>query len=200
VLPLQIAPGRSRAAVHSMLASVGAFACALALSSRAQAEEARTDPGRLLGYAAIGVPLRLTVDSALGQDRVAPAFADVLVGYALPGGQFRHGFGLGLSWNMGHDGGYTTPVYAADQFVLMPAYLAHYTLNPDVFALGHVGVPILVRGGSSAGVEIGALLAYRVLAGLGVFGAVNLDGFVAESFNLLASFEVGVVVDYEVLP
>jgi hypothetical protein len=182
------------------MASVGALAFALALASRARAEDARTDPGRLLGYGAIGIPLRLTVDSTLGQSRVAPAFADVFVGYALPGGRLRHGFGLGLSWNLGHDGGYTAPVYAGDQFALMPAYLAHYTLTPDVFALGHVGLPILVRGGPSAGLEIGAALAYRLLAGVGVFAAVNLDGFVADSLSLLASFELGVVFDYEVLP
>lgn len=157
-------------------------------------------PGRLLALGSIGVPLRLTLDNNLGQSRFAPAYGNVLLGYALAGERLRHGFGLGVSWNLGHDGGYTEPVYAGEQISLMPSYLAHYTLNTDVFAIGHVGVPILVRGGPSAGIELGAAIAYRVVAGAGIFAQLNLDGFVARGLNLLASLELGVVIDWEVLP
>jgi hypothetical protein len=69
-----------------------------------------------------------------------------------------------------------------------------------VFALGHVGVPILVRGGPAAGFELGAALAYRVLAGAGVFAQLDLAAYGAGTFSLLASLELGVVIDYEVLP
>jgi hypothetical protein len=157
-------------------------------------------PSRIVGMLSAGVPLRLTLDEALDQSRVAPAFGNVLLGYELPGGRLRHGFGVGLSWNMSHEGGYTTPVYAGDQLALMPAYLAYYKLNPDVFGIGHVGIPILVRGGSSAGLELGAMIAYRVTAGAGVFAGLDLDAYNALGFNLLASLELGVVIDYEVLP
>jgi hypothetical protein len=165
-----------------------------------QSEVTVIDPARFLTMASAGVPLRLTLDKTLDQSRIAPAFGNVMLGYALPGGRFRHGFGVGLSWNLGHEGGYTAPVYADDQFALMPAYLAYYKLNADVFGVGHAGVPILVRGGPSAGFEIGAAIAYRIFAGTGVFAGIDLDAYSALGFNLLASLELGIVIDYEVLP
>ena len=154
----------------------------------------------MLGMVSAGVPLRLTLDASLDQERLAPAFGNVLLGYVLPGGALRHGFGVGLSWNISHDGGYTTPVYAAEQFALMPSYLAYYTVNTDVFAIAHAGVPILVRGGPVAGFELGAMIAYRVFAGTGVFAGIDLDAYGGLGFNLLASLELGIVIDYEVLP
>jgi hypothetical protein len=147
-----------------------------------------------------GAPLRLTLDRSLGQERLGPIFGSVLIGYALPGGRLQHGFGVGASWNATHDGGYTTPIYALDQVALMPAYLAFYQLNPDVFGVGHVGLPVLVRGGPSAGVEVGAALAYRVFAGTGVFAGIDLNSYFARNVSLFASLELGVVIDYEVLP
>ncbi|MET0390291.1 MAG: hypothetical protein ABW321_30245 [Polyangiales bacterium] len=182
---------------HGLVAALITI-CGAGFASVVRAEP--EEPARLLALASAGVPVRLTLDDTLDQSRVAPAFGSVLLGYALPGGRLRHGFGAALSWNMGHEGGYTTPVYAADQFALMPSYLAHYTFNPDVFGIGHVGVPILVRGGPSVGLEVGAAIAYRVFAGTGVFAGIDLDGFLGLGFNLLASFELGVVIDYEVLP
>jgi hypothetical protein len=172
---------------------------AASVRSHARAQE-QSDPSRWLLLASAGAPLRLTLDDKLDQSRRAPLFGNVMVGHVLSGGRLRHGVGLGLSWNLGHDGRYTTPVYAADQFALMPSYLALYTLNPDLFALGHAGIPILVRGGPSAGFEVGAAIAYRVFAGAGVFAAIDLDGYVGLGFNALASLELGVVLDYEVLP
>jgi hypothetical protein len=168
--------------------------------SQVRAQSDDDQPSRVLLMGSVGVPLRLTVSDKFAEKRFAPAFGNVMVGYALPGERFRHGFALGVSWNLGHDGGYTDPIYAGDQIALMPAYLAYYQLNTDVVALGHVGIPILVRGGPSAGVELGAALAYRVLAGAGLFARINLDGYGAGTFSLLASLELGVVIDYEVLP
>jgi hypothetical protein len=185
-----------RLLAHLACAALIGLSCS---SVRADASESR-DPPRLLLLGSVGIPLRLTVSDKYGQERWGPAFGNVMLGYALPGGRFRHGFGLGVSWNFGHDGGYTDPVYAGDQIALMPAYLAYYTLNTDVFAFGHVGLPILLRGGPSAGLELGGALAYRVLAGAGVFARVDLDAYSAGTFSLFASFELGVVIDYEVLP
>lgn len=166
----------------------------------AGSEDIPSDPPRMLALLSAGVPLRLTLDRKLDQSRIAPAYGNLLLGYTLSGGRLRHGFGVGASWNFGREGGYTTPIYAGDQVALMPSYLAYYNLNQDVFALGHVGVPFLVRGGTSVGVEVGAAIAHRVFAGSGVFAAINLDAYGATGFNVLASLELGVVIDYEVLP
>jgi hypothetical protein len=170
-------------------------------SGVASAQTADSSPTpRMLTLISGGAPLRLTIDRELGQERLGPLFGSVLLGYVLPGGRLQHGFGVSASWNATHDGGYTTPVYAFDQIAVMPAYLAYYHLSPDVFGLGHIGVPVLVRGGPSAGLQVGAALAYRVLAGTGVFAGIDLNSHIARGFNLFASLELGVVIDYEVLP
>ena len=194
------APGQTSWALGLlMLLLAGAGALSTARAEDGSAEHPG-DPPRMLALLSAGVPLRLTLNEKLDQSRLAPTYGNLLLGYALGGERLRHGFGVGASWNFGHEGGYTTPVYAGDQVALMPSYLAYYTLNTDVFALGHVGVPFLVRGGTSLGLELGAALAYRVFAGSGVFAAVNVDAYGAAGFNLLASLELGVVIDYEVLP
>jgi hypothetical protein len=162
--------------------------------------DVESQPAHYLLLGSAGVPMRLTLDKTFGQTRFAPAFGQVLLGYALPGGRLRHGFGASLAWNMSHDGGYVDPLYAGDQFTIMPAYLAYYTLNTDVIALGHVGLPIVVRGGRGAGLELGAALAYRLLAGAALFAELDLDGYAAGSFSMLASLQLGVMIDYEVLP
>jgi hypothetical protein len=168
--------------------------------AHAQQSDERQQPPHYLLLGSAGIPLRLTLNETFGQSRLAPAFGQVLVGYALPGGRYRHGFGAGVSWNLTHDGGYTDPIYGGDQFALMPAYLAYYALNTDVIGLGHVGVPILVRGGRAAGLEVGAALAYRLFAGAGLYGEVDLDAYAAGTFSVLASLQLGVMIDYEVLP
>ena len=162
--------------------------------------QASEQPPHYLVLGSAGVPLRLTLDDKFGQTRFAPAFVQIAFGYALPGGRLRHGFSASVAWNLTRDGGYIDPLYGGDQFVLTPSYLAYYTLNTDVIALGHVGLPIVVRGGRSVGLEIGAALAYRVSAGSGLFAELDVDAFGAGTFALLASLQLGVMIDYEVLP
>jgi hypothetical protein len=173
------------------------IAICCALPARAQEAD---QPPHYLAMVSLGVPLRLTVADKFDQDRFAPAFSEVLLGYALWGGRTRHGFGLGVSWNLTHDGGFTDPLYAGDQIAIMPAYLAYHTLNTDVVAIGHVGIPILVRGGRAAGLEFGAALNYRLFSGAGVFAELDLDAYAAGEVALLASLELGIMIDYEVLP
>jgi len=160
------------------------------------------NPPRYLALGSAGVPLRLTVNEDYGQDRIAASYMDVLAGYVLPGAGYRHGFGAGLSWNIGHDGGYVSPIYTADQWVLMPAYLAYLPLGRDVLVLGHAGVPIVLSGGSGFGLEVGAALAYHLVAGGGIFAEVDLSGYAAgdAGATLLVSLEAGILLNYEVLP
>jgi hypothetical protein len=184
-----------------LLALCALVALAWTGSVRAQiAADSSGSTPRMLTMISGGAPLRLTVDRSLGQERVGPMFGNVMLGYLLPSGRLQHGFGVGASWNATHDGGYTTPVYAFDQVALMPSYLAYYQLNPDVFGIGHIGLPVLVRGGPSAGLELGAALAYRVLAGTGIFAGIDLNSHIARGLSVFASLELGVVIDYEVLP
>jgi hypothetical protein len=191
------------AAVRAQLLALCALTLCWSGAASAQVQVPVTESSpmpRMLTLISGGAPLRLTVDRELGQERLGPLFGNVMLGYVLPGGRLQHGFGVSASWNATHDGGYTTPVYALDQVAVMPAYLAYYHLSPDVFGIGHLGVPVLVRGGPSAGVQVGAALAYRVFAGTGVFAGLDLSSHIARGFNLFASLELGVVVDYEVLP
>ena len=183
--------------VAAGLIAAGLLAFGASGHARAQASD---QPPHYLMLGSAGLPLRLTLDKTYGQTRFAPGFGQLFLGYALPGGRYRHGFGAGVSWNLTHDGGFTDPLYAGDQFAVTPSYLGYYSLNTDVIALGHAGVPIVVRGGTAVGVEAGVALAYRVSAGAGVFGEFDLDAFGAGSFALLASLQVGLMIDYEVLP
>ncbi len=172
--------------------------------AHAQDDERSGEPARYVGLASTGVPLRLNPHDDLGQQRFAPAFASALFGYVLASdARYHHGFGLGASMNLGRDGGYAEPVYAGEQLVLMPAYLGYYQLARDLPLLGHVGLPVLVGlAGRSFGLEMGAALAYRLLAGADVFAALDLSTFVGAHATLdaLASISVGVAFEYEVLP
>lgn len=151
----------------------------------------------------IGVPVRLSKEKELGQERVAPVFLDGFGGIVFPTGSFvQHGLGLGVSIGMSEDGGFYEPTPAGSQAALMPAYVAYLPMGADLWVLGHLGVPLLIAGGTSAGLELAATLGYRLLAGFGAYTELGVSGFAgAESrVNVLGSLEVGLFVDYEVLP
>lgn len=163
---------------------------------------ARNDPPRYLALASAGMPLRLNVQKDYGQDRFGASYIDLLAGYVLPGGSYRHGFGVGVSWNLGRDGKYVAPIYTADQIVIMPAYLGYMPFSRDFVMLGHLGVPIAVRGGTGPGLEIGDAFLFHLLAGAGIFAEVDLTAFAAgdAGVSALVSFEAGIAINYEVLP
>ncbi len=161
------------------------------------------EPAHYVATLAAGVPLRLSRNVDFDQGVLAPVYLDALGGYVLSShAEVRHGVGVGLSLNLSEDGGFTEPVAAASQFVVMPSYLLYWTPTPALFGLGHLGLPILVSGGRSVGVEVGAGLGYRLLAGLGVYAEAALGAFLgaASTVHATASLEIGVFLDYEVLP
>jgi hypothetical protein len=162
----------------------------------------RIDPARYVALASAGVPLRLTVQEDYGQERLGASYVDLLAGYVLPGASYRHGFGLGVSWNLSHDGGYVAPIYTAEQIVIMPAYLGYVPFSRDFVMLAHLGVPIVVRGGVGPGLEVGSAFLFHLLAGAGIFAEVALTSFAAgdASVSVLASLEAGIAINYEVLP
>jgi len=184
----------------------GVVLCLQLLPLAAAAEHGDDDavrPARYLASSAVGIPLRLNRNAEFGQSQLAPTFLDAMGGYVLPGGtRFRHGAGLGLSFNLAHDGGYTEPVRPWTQIVATPSYLVYWDGNADLYGVGHVGVPILLHGGTTAGAEIGAALGYRLLAGFGSFAQAGFDLFpgASSSVHLTFSLSVGLFLDYEVLP
>jgi hypothetical protein len=166
-------------------------------------ESASSAPQRYLGMASVGAPLRLTKNEDYGQDTLAPAFSDLLLGYVFAARSgLRHGVGVGVSFNITDDGGYAEPVYAGEQVALMPAYLLYADLGSDLFGLGHAGVPIVVTGGTTAGAELGAAVGYRLLAGAGIFAELSavVFGGTGASLNPMVGLEAGLFLDYEVLP
>jgi len=177
--------------------------CSLAwLPSGALAQDTVTDPWRIDGFVSVGGPLRVTRRPELGQTTFAPLFVDATVAVLLPGtGVLRHGPVLGLSTNLTIDGGFFAPVDRLAQWIALVGYMARYALNNDVFALAHAAVPFDLGDSGSVGAELSAGLGYRVLAGVGAFTALSGDVFGGEGgASVIASIEVGMFIDYEVLP
>lgn len=169
----------------------------------ARAQDAKTAPERYVGMLSSGAGLRLARNRDFGQSALTPAYLDALGGYVFAGGgALRSGAALGASVAYTDDGGYTEPVIALEQLVLMPAYLLRYEPSTDLTLLAHAGVPIVVAGGPSCGLEVAGALGYRFLAGFGAFAELGFDTFLgtATSVHPLLTLELGVFVDYEVLP
>lgn len=179
------------------------FVCCMSRAAAGQASFEQATLPRYVAAWSVGLPLRLTLSDTLGQDRVAPVFTDVLGGYVFPSATpFAHGAGLGFSLNLTKDGGFTEPVSVSQQVVIMPSYLLYWSVAPELFALGHAGFPIGFNAGTTAGVELGAALGYRLLAGAGAYAEAGLDVFGGANSTLHAMFslELGLFLDYEVLP
>ena len=176
---------------------------ALASAPLAAQDQGLASPPRYLSMLSTGVPLRLTRNSDFGQAATAPVFIDALGGYVFSGRRvWRHGVAAGLSMNLTEDGGFFEPVAVADQLMLAPTYLLQLELDTDLLILGHLGVPIAVAGESTVGVDLGFATGYRMLAGVGVYSEIGLTGFVGalSTLHLSVSLELGVFLDYEVLP
>ena len=160
-------------------------------------------PPHLFGVVGGGLPVRITKNVDFDQRRVAPAFVDLFVGYSFAGdATLQHGLALGASLNLSDDGGFTEPVEVAAQWVLMPSYMGLWLIDDDWLGLGHLGLPIVLTGGRSTGLELGLGLGYRMRAGLGVLAEASLNAFpgAGSTMHVSAAFELGVFVDYEWLP
>lgn len=159
---------------------------------------------RLLASLTFGGPLRIARDVDLGQERFAPLFVDLFGGYLLPFGSWlRHGIGVSASINATEDGGFTEQVKPGKQLVLNPGYLAYFDFHPDVFCLGHFSFPFQVlERPESWGIEIAAGIGYKLSAGAGAYFESALDFFVGfdSTVHPLLSLELGIFLDYEILP
>lgn len=176
------------------------------------------DPLRIMGYIGAGLgfrPLR-NLDAPFNQDFMSPAYLDLAGVVYLPGGDVRHGVGLGISTALSNDT--NAGVQMFQQWAFTPAYYLLIPLRrllPDLGGdwlqlQGHVGIPIVLStalGSNSGGVdvsvggELGIGLNFKFLAGLGMYLEIQgaAYGGSKDTIHPLISADLGFVVDYEVL-
>lgn len=173
--------------------------------SRAQdAFSVQKEPPRFLATLCPGGAVRLNKNDDFGQTWLGPAFVDAMAGYVFPGGSaIRHGVGLGASWNLTSDGGYSEPIYSGQQWVLMVSYLALLDVRPDWVFTGRVGPEFAITSSSKPwGIDLAVGAGYLLLAGLGAYAELGIETVFGANSSLhpLASLKIGVLVDYEALP
>jgi hypothetical protein len=103
--------------------------------------------------------------------------------------------------------GWSVSLTGVAQQVITPAYMALMRFGPKWIAYGWAGIPVIAEPDVNVGAELALGGSWLARAGLGATCAIVLDGFwgadTAESrapFYPVASFQVGLFVNYEVLP
>jgi hypothetical protein len=127
-----------------------------------------------------------------------PPYASLRLGATVRGtGKLSHGVEL--------DGSFA--LAGMPQEVLTPSYLALFHLNQRWMFRGRAGIPIVIEPDANAGFEIAAGAVFFGTAALGItadvigslfYGAATLD--TPRTAIPIASLEIGLVYDYEVLP
>lgn len=191
---------------------------AIELSGRVAAEDAASrssairtpldvgTPFRLFGGFVIGRGLRFNnpyrLQTELGDDAeslsLTATYADVQAGIAFGGsGRVSHGGALHASFALG----------GVPQQVIAPSYLLLYRLDPRFELCGRAGVPVVLSPQSTIGFEVAGGGIFRLTAALGLtaslvgslfYGAATLE--TSRTAIPVASLELGVRYDYEVLP
>ncbi|MCA9603912.1 MAG: hypothetical protein KC417_17895, partial [Myxococcales bacterium] len=150
-----------------------------------------------------GASLRLAKNRNFAQDVFAPSYLDAFGAVVLPGlGFWRHGVGLGVSTNLVADGSVLVGVDAFQQAVLTPSYFARIDLGSNFLGTFKAGIPWVIAPSASIGGEVDAGATWLFLAGIGVYAEVGFALFAGGdgSVHPTASGELGLVIDYEVLP
>ncbi len=102
---------------------------------------------------------------------------------------------------MSGDGGADIGVDAGGQLVLGPSYGLYIPLG-DWIVFPKFSVPIALTPDPSLGFELSVGGAFRILAGFGIYAELAASMFIGGggSIHPMASGELGVIIDYEVLP
>lgn len=167
-------------------------------------------PWRILGSVGGGVTLRIINDLTLSQDRFGPSFLDFAGSVVFPSAErWRHGATLAISMNLDGEG----PPAPADrnapdpginggsQWTFTPSYLAYFRFGEDLVLSGRVGVNLTVAPYFVPGAELSVGGTFLFTAGLGAY--VELTGNLAfgqSDVSPTLSGEIGIMIDYEVLP
>jgi hypothetical protein len=163
-------------------------------------------PLRILGSVGAGSMLRIVNDLSLSQERIGPSFLDIAGSVVFAGaGVFRHGATLAISTNLNGEGPPPPDDNGIDpvtQWTLTPSYLAYLRFSDDFVLSGRAGVNLTIAPYFVPGVEASAAATYLFTAGLGAYAEVsaNLSFGVAPEPSPTASVELGLMIDYEVLP
>jgi hypothetical protein len=93
------------------------------------------------------------------------------------------------------------------QYVATPSYVALYRAGQRWLFYGHAGLPVLLDPDVNVGAELGAGVGWFFTGALGLAGELLADGFygagtpeVKAAFYPVLSAQLGIVVDYEMLP
>ena len=161
--------------------------------------------GRAFVSLGAGGTVRIILYENLVQQRLAPSYLQLRGGYFFEGdGMFQHGVVLGVATPLTGDGTLSYGVSPFGQYSLAPAYMLR--LIPDgelgewFNATVRVGVPLSVGEQFSWGLEAGVGMLFKPLAGFAIYGELDFSNYFATDSHPLISFEIGVAVDYEVLP
>jgi hypothetical protein len=163
-------------------------------------------PMRILASVGAGSMIRIVNDLSLSQERIGPSFLDLAGSYVFAGaGIFRHGATLAISTNLNGEGPPPPDDNGIDpvtQWTFTPSYLAYLRFSDDFVLAGRAGFNLTVAPYFVPGVEVSAAATYLFTAGLGAYAEVsgNLSFGVAPEPSPTASVELGLMIDYEVLP
>ncbi len=163
--------------------------------------------GRAYVGLGVGGSVRIVQYVDLNQDRLAPAYLQLRGGYFFESdGLAQHGVVLGVATPMTGDG-IATPGFGVDgftQYSIAPAYMIRLVPDGDLGewfnATGRLGIALALGEQFSWGWEAGVGMLVRPLAGLGIYGEIDFSQYFAQDNHPLLSFEIGVAIDYEVLP
>lgn len=175
-------------------------------SAQGPAGPARRRFAQIFGAIGAGASMRLYYDpDVLRQDFLAPVYLQLRAGYFLEGeGDLQHGFGLGIASNLTIDP--PDPAVADGflefgQWTFAPSYYLRVWLSDQLQILASVGVPIGVSGTyQTVGLELAGGLVFKFLAGLGIYADITVSTYFAQFVQPLLSGDLGLWLEYEVLP
>lgn len=155
--------------------------------------------------AGVGGTVRLLNYENLNQGRMAPSYLQLRGGYFFEGeGMFQHGVVLGIATALEGDGTDLYGVSPFGQWTLAPAYMIRIIPEGDLGdwfqPTGRIGIPLSFGEQFSWGWEAGLGALFKPLAGVAIYGEIDISMYFAADYHPLLSFEIGLAVDYEVLP
>ncbi|HEY8429694.1 MAG TPA: hypothetical protein VIL20_15020 [Sandaracinaceae bacterium] len=175
------------------------------------------DPLRVMAYAGAGIGLRLlaNLDPPFNHEFLAPAYVELGGLVVLPGGELRHGFGLNVATGVTQDVN-SAGIQPLEQWSLTPSYHLVVPLRrlvPDLqydwlTLMGRFGIPVTLGAALegdgvdvSVGAELGGMLLFKFLAGLGLYVEVQVGvyGGSVNTVHPILAIDGGLLWDYEVL-